>query len=86
MTRIGRKVAVAGAAALALAGGSAVAAAAVVSGGPVDSSGVIYGCWSNRAINGSHAFVMQNAGTSCPGGTTAISWNKSGSQGPAGAT
>jgi hypothetical protein len=84
MPRIGRKVIITGAAALIIATGSGVAAAAVMSGGPVDSSGVIHGCWSNRAIDGSHVFVMQDAGTSCPNGTTAISWNEQGSAGPVG--
>jgi hypothetical protein len=84
MIRIGRKAVVAGAAILTLATGSGVAAAAVMSGGPVDGSGVIHGCWSNRAFRGSHRFVMQNAGTNCPKGTTAISWNAAGPQGPTG--
>jgi Collagen triple helix repeat (20 copies) len=58
-------------------------------GSPVDGSGVIHGCWTNDAINGSHFFVLQNAGSTCPRGTTAISWNQTGPQGatgPAGAT
>ncbi len=84
MIRISRKVVITGAAVLILAAGSGAAAAAVMSDGPVDSSGVIHGCWSNRAINGSHVFVMQDAGTSCPNGTTAISWNVQGPSGPAG--
>ena len=78
MIRIGRKIVVTGAAVLILGTGSSVAAAAVMSDGPVDGSGVIHGCWSNVAIKGSHAFVLQDAGTSCPNGTTAISWNQSG--------
>jgi hypothetical protein len=80
MPRIGRKVIITGTAALILATGSGIAAAAVLSGGPVDSSGVIHGCYSSRALNGSHVLVLQDAGTACPSGTTAISW----SQGPAG--
>jgi hypothetical protein len=83
MIRIGRKIVIAGVTALALAAGASVATAAVMSSTPVDSSGVIHGCWSNTALNGSHVFVLQDAGTSCPKGTTAISWNE---QGPAGAT
>lgn len=86
MIRIGRKAVITGAAVLILAMGSGVAAAAVISGGPVDSSGVIHGCWLNRAFRGSHVFVMQDAGTSCPRGTTAVSWNVQGPAGPAGAT
>jgi len=84
MIRIGRKTAIVGAAVLILATGSAAAAAAVMAGGPVDSSGIIHGCWSNTAINGSHAFVLQDAGTNCPRGTTAISWDQAGPSGPAG--
>jgi hypothetical protein len=83
MTTIRRKTIVAGAVTLVLATGSGIATAAVISSpSPVDSSGVIHGCWSNAALNGSHVFALQNAGTSCPKGTTAISWNE---QGPAGA-
>ena len=36
---------------------------------------------ANAELNGSHVFVLQDAGTSCPKGTTAISWN---AQGPTG--
>ena len=81
MTRIGRKIIIAGATTLVLTAGASVATAAVMSSGPVDSSGVIHGCWSNALLNGSHVFVLQDAGTSCPKGTTPISWNE---QGPAG--
>ena len=58
------------------------AAGATIASGPVDSSGVIHGCWTNTAIHGSHAFVLQDAGTTCPRGTTAISWNQQGLPGP----
>src|SRR5580693_1560015 len=86
MPRIGRSVIIAGATALILAAGSGIATAAVMSSSsPVDSSGVIHGCWTNAEINGTHAFVLQDAGTTCPRGTTAISWNESGPKGPAGA-
>ena len=68
---------------LALLAGGTTAGAAIASG-PIDSSGVIHGCWTNTAINGSHAFVLQDAGTTCPKGTTAISWNQQGPAGPAG--
>jgi hypothetical protein len=84
--RIGRNVIIAGVTVLALATGSSIATAAVMSSSspsPVDSSGVIHGCWTSAGLNGSHVFVLQNAGTSCPRGTTAISWNE---RGPAGAT
>jgi Collagen triple helix repeat (20 copies) len=74
-----------GAAALALVAGGTAAIAAIASG-PVDSSGVIHGCWTNAAVNGTHVFVLQDAGTTCPKGTTAISWNQAGPAGPAGPT
>lgn len=77
-----RTVVIAAGATAALVAGSTTAYAAAA-GSPVDGSGVIHGCWTNAAINGSHVFVLQDAGTSCPKGTTAISWNQ---QGPAGAT
>ena len=47
-------------------------AGAAIAGGPVDGSGVIHGCWTNTAVNGTHVFVLQDAGTTCPKGTTAI--------------
>ncbi len=87
-----RKVLIAGVTALVLTAGASAATAAVLSSGPVDSTGVIHGCWTNKALNGSHAFVLQDAGASCPKGTTAISWNMqgpsglTGSPGPAGPT
>jgi len=76
-----RKVIIAGVTALVLTAGASVATAAVMSGGPVDSSGVVHGCYTNTAHKGSHVFVLQDAGTSCPKGATAVSWNE---QGPAG--
>jgi len=66
--------------ALVAGGGTALAASA----GPVSSSGVISGCYTNAELNGSHAFVLQDAGTNCPSGTTAVSWNEQGPAGPAG--
>jgi hypothetical protein len=63
-----------------LAGGTAAGAA--IAGGPVDGSGVIHGCWTNTAVNGTHVLVLQDAGSTCPKGTTAITWNQ---HGPAGA-
>jgi Collagen triple helix repeat (20 copies) len=84
MIRISRRIIIAGATTLVLAAGSSIASAAVMSSAsPVDSSGVIHGCWTNSAIKGSHVFVLQDVGSSCPNGTTAISWDE---QGPAGAT
>ena len=60
------------------------AAGAAIAGGPVDGSGVIYGCFTTRAASGLHALVLQDVGTTCPSGTTAIRWNQQGPQGPAG--
>ena len=65
-----------------LAGGTAAGAA--IAGGPVDGSGMIHGCYTNKAFNGSHVFVLQDAGTTCPNGTTAVEWNQQGQAGPAG--
>ena len=80
-----RRVIIAAGAALALVAGGTAAGAAVASG-PTDSSGVIHGCYTNQALNGSHVFVLQDTGTSCPKGSTAISWNQTGPAGPAGAS
>ena len=77
------RIVITGAAALALVAGG-TAAGATIASGPVDSSGVIHGCWTNAEINGTHAFVLQDAGTSCPKGTTPIGWNQTGPAGPAG--
>ena len=74
---------IASAAALTLLAGGATAGATIAAG-PIDGSGVIHGCWTNAAINGTHVFVLQDAGTICPKGTTAISWNQQGPAGPAG--
>jgi hypothetical protein len=70
--------------AVALVAGGGIAYAVSVSSGPLDSSGVVHGCYTNQAINGSHVVVLQDAGTTCPKGTTAISWSQSGAAGPAG--
>jgi Collagen triple helix repeat (20 copies) len=67
----------------ALAIGGNAAYGAVASSGPVSSSGVVTACYTNAEINGSHVVVLQDAGTTCPKGTTAITWNQTG---PAGAT
>lgn len=66
--------------ALTIGGGTAFAA---IAGSPVSSGGVISGCYTTQALNGSHVFVLQDAGTTCPKGTAAISWSQTG---PAGAT
>jgi hypothetical protein len=52
----------------------ATAAGAAIATGPVDSTGVIHGCYTTAAVSGSHVLKLQNAGTSCPKGTTPISW------------
>jgi hypothetical protein len=68
--------------ALVAGGGTALAA----SSGPVDSSGVIHGCYGHADGRGTITrFDLQDAGTSCPAGTTPISWNQQGPAGPAGA-
>jgi hypothetical protein len=79
----GRRIILTVAAALALVAGG-TAAGAVIASGPVDSSGVVHGCYTTNAVKGSHFFVLQDAGTSCPRGTTAIMWNQQGRQGPQG--
>ena len=80
-----RTILIAGAVTLLLGAGTAVAAAAVMSSpSPVSSSGVIDACWTNAEVNGSHIIVLQDQGTSCPKGTTPISWNETGPIGPAG--
>ncbi|TVZ01917.1 hypothetical protein EAS64_31250 [Trebonia kvetii] len=70
--------------AVVLVAGGGIAYAAGVASGPVDSSGAFHGCYTNQAVNGSHAVVLQDAGTTCPKGTTAISWSMTGPAGPAG--
>ena len=83
--RIGHKIVIAGVTTLILAAGSSAATAAIMSSpSPVDSSGVIHGCWTNAELNGSHVFVLQDSGTNCPKGTMPISWNQTGPSGPAG--
>jgi hypothetical protein len=84
MTQFRTRAAMIGAAAALVLGTGSTAAYATLASGPVDASGVIHGCWTNAAINGTHVFVLQDAGTTCPKGTTAISWNQQGPPGPAG--
>jgi hypothetical protein len=45
---------------------------------------MINGCYSIRAVRGSHAVVLQDQGTPCPADTKPLSWNQTGPQGPAG--
>ncbi len=76
------KIVITGAAVLALVAGGTAAGAAVA--GPIDSSGVIHGCYYPATTSGSHKVVLQNTGTNCPSGSTAIKWNQIGPAGPAG--
>ncbi len=75
-----RALAAGGAATVLLSGGTAALAATIAS--PVGSNGVIHGCYTTAGTNGSHALVLQNAGTACPHGDTAIKWNQQGPPGP----
>jgi hypothetical protein len=50
----------------------------------VDSNGIIHGCVSNAAINGTHALVVQDTGSPCPKGTTELDWRQQGPAGPQG--
>jgi hypothetical protein len=70
-------LAIGGAIALTVGGGTAYA---TIAASPV-SSGVITGCYTNAEVNGSHVFVLQDAGTSCPKGTLAVTWNQTGPAG-----
>jgi Collagen triple helix repeat (20 copies)/Divergent InlB B-repeat domain len=65
-----------------LAGGGTAWAA--MSWSVTDSSGVIQGCVTNAEINGSHVLVVQDVGTACPRGTTALDWSQRGPAGTAG--
>lgn len=67
---------------LALVAAGTAAGAAIA--GPIDGSGVIYGCYYKANNAGSHTLVLQDVGTTCPNNTTAIKWNQTGPQGPAG--
>jgi hypothetical protein len=58
-------IAITGAGALSvLAGGTA--AGAVIAAGPLDASGVVYGCYTTNASKGSQAVVLQDSDTACP--------------------
>jgi pilus assembly protein FimV len=80
-----RKIALTGAAALALVAGGTAAGAAIAAG-PIDSSGVIHGCYYPANQHGSSRIVLQDSAISCPAGATPITWNQTGPQGPQGAT
>jgi hypothetical protein len=43
----------------------------VTASNPVDSAGAVHGCWTNQALNGTHVFLMQDAGTASPKGDDA---------------
>jgi hypothetical protein len=75
------RIVITGVGALALVAGGTAAGAAIA--GPV-SSGIIHGCYTTTGTNGSHTLVLQNAGTACPAGDTAIKWNEKGPAGPPG--
>lgn len=76
-----RNIVIASAAVLTLLAGGATAGAAIAAS-PIDGFGVIHGCYTSPPVNGMLAIHLVNAGTPCPAGTTAITWNQ---QGPAGA-
>jgi hypothetical protein len=68
---------------LALVAAGTAAGAAIT--GPIDGSGVIYGCYATKATStGGHTLTLQDVGTTCPKDTTAIKWNQTGPTGPAG--
>lgn len=77
------RILLAAAAGLALVGGG-TAVAAVTAPSPMDSAGAVHGCWTTQALHGTHVFLLQDAGTTCPKGTTPISWNQTGPAGPSG--
>src|SRR6516225_3291937 len=54
--------------------GASIARISVNSGNPVND-GVINGCYTLKATNGSHHLALQTWGTKCPTGTTKIQWN-----------
>jgi hypothetical protein len=76
------RIVITGAAALALVAGGTAAGAAIA--GPVGSDGTIHGCYYGADKSGSSQLVLQNTGTSCPKGSTAITWNQTGPQGATG--
>lgn len=76
------KILISAAAGLALVAVATAAGAAVA--GPIDGNGVIHGCYTNKALNGSHVVVLQDSSTNCPNGTTDVQWNQQGPAGPVG--
>jgi hypothetical protein len=78
-----KKIVLTGAAALALVAGG-TAAGATIASSPIDGSGVIHGCYYPASKAGSSQVVLQDTGTNCPKGTTAITWNQTGPQGTTG--
>jgi Collagen triple helix repeat (20 copies) len=66
-------------------GGISSASATTAPVGSPVSNGVISGCYNTAAsFAGSHGLSLQNTGTKCPAGTTALTWNQVGPAGPAG--
>jgi hypothetical protein len=76
-----RMLLITGAASLLLGGGTGAFAAMVT--GPVNG-GVIYGCYVTRGDSGRHPLVLQNKGTICANGDTAVKWRQKGPRGSAG--
>jgi hypothetical protein len=86
MMHLTKRAAVVGGAVVVLLGGGAAVSMAATGGSPVSGSGVISGCYTAPNKNGSSQLTLQNAGTSCPSGESAVSWGEVGPQGPAGPT
>jgi hypothetical protein len=76
-----RALAVAGTAMILLGGGTV--ALAMTSSSPV-KDGIVHGCYTKAGTHDSHTLVLQDAGTACPTGDTAVEWNEKGPAGPAG--
>jgi hypothetical protein len=69
--------------ALVLLADGGAAGAAIAS--PIDSSGVIYDCYSNTTTSGRPAILLHDAGTNYSSSTTAIKRSQQGPAGSAGA-
>lgn len=84
--RLGRRgLVVLGTVGLIVGGGGVALAQQIAASTPI-SSGIIHGCYSNHAVKGSRVLALQNAGSRCPKGTTAITWNQKGPRGAVGRT
>ena len=63
-----KRIVIATPAALAVVSGATATSAAVLAAGPIDSAGVIHGCYYRATATGSHQVVLQDAaGTARPG-------------------